>query len=72
MRKRNPWENLLRRSAMVNMQDGTAFDGVILRQDGQLLFMVNTTLYDPGAPDPVAITGEVVVQIEHVKFIQLQ
>lgn len=69
---RPKWYDLLRKSALINMHDGTAFDGVVVREDRELLFLANVTMHDPIAPEPVRLDGEVVIQSIDIKFVQLQ
>lgn len=64
-----PFRHLIASSVVVNLKTGTALAGVLVRQEGPLLFLRNVTLYAAGA-EPAPVDGEVVVERERVDFIQ--
>lgn len=59
------------RRALVNLEDGRAFDAVLFDQRGPLLILRNATLHEPGE-DPVTLDGEVVIERIKVSFIQVR
>lgn len=61
---------LVRRRVVVNTDTGQAFDGILYAQRGPLLILRNATLHEPGA-EPARLDGEVVIEREHVEFIQV-
>ncbi|SPT53791.1 Uncharacterised protein [Actinomyces bovis] len=64
-----PYRRLIASNIIINLKTGTALAGALVRQDGQLLFLRNVTLYSVGA-DPTPVDGEVVVERDHIDFIQ--
>lgn len=60
---------VVRRRVVVNLKDGRAIDGVLFKQAGPLLVLVNAHLLEPGA-DPFPLDGEAVVERSEVSFIQ--
>lgn len=64
-----PFRRLIASNVVVNLRTGTALAGALVHQDGPLLFLRNVTLYAAGA-EPSPVDGEVVVEREHVDFIQ--
>lgn len=60
---------VVRRQVVVNLLNGQAVQGVLVRQSGPLLFVANATLFEPNA-EPTALDGEVVVERDRVAFIQ--
>ncbi|AYN57579.1 RNA binding protein [Arthrobacter phage Lunar] len=65
----DPWRVVVARRCVVNLKSGRAVDGVLVGQDGPLLFLKNAVLLEQGN-EPAAIDGEAVVQASEVDFIQ--
>ena len=60
---------VVRRRVLVNLTTGQAIEGVLLRQSGPLLVVVNATLHEPNA-EPAPLDGEAVIERDRVAFIQ--
>lgn len=60
---------VVRRRVLVNLTTGQAIEGVLLRQSGPLLVIVNAILHEPNA-EPAPLDGEAVVERDRVAFIQ--
>lgn len=60
----------LRRTVIVNLVDGSAFQGVLLREVGPLLTLANASLLEPGQTDPVPLDGEIIIERANVRFVQ--
>lgn len=60
---------VVHRRVIVNLVSGKAFNGVLVRQDGPLLVLKDAELLEPGT-GPVPLDGDVVIEREHVDFIQ--
>lgn len=63
------WRRLRKTRLLVNLDNGSAVEGVLLRQRGPLLFLVDARLHEPGR-DPVRLDGEVVIERPRVLFTQ--
>ena len=61
----------VRQRALVNLDDGRAFDGILYDQRGPLLEMVDARLIDVGG-EPVQLDGRVYVERSKVSFIQVR
>lgn len=59
----------LLRHVIVNLDDGTAFAGVLYRQAGPLIVLKNASLLEPGR-EPVALDGDTLIERARVQFIQ--
>lgn len=57
---------------LVNLDDGKAFDGILYARRGPLLILREARLIEPGAEQPVAVDGEVIVERPRVSFMQVQ
>lgn len=60
---------VVRRRVVVNLKDGRAIEGVLFKQSGPLLVVVNAHLHVEGA-EPLLLDGEAVVERAEVSFIQ--
>ena len=56
---------------LVNLDDGRAFDGVMVGRRGPLLMLRQAQLIEPGS-QPIAVDGEVIVERSRVSFIQVR
>ena len=66
----SPYRRLLvSRRLIATLVDGTAIDGILLRQEGRLLIFANATQHSPGA-QPVPMDGQVIVERERVLLLQ--
>lgn len=63
------WKPLERRRAVVQLDDGTAFEGVVKSRRGPLLELVDVTVRMPGGSQQ--IDGTVVVERTRVVFVQV-
>jgi small nuclear ribonucleoprotein (snRNP)-like protein len=61
---------LVRRSVIVNLKSGRAFEGVLYAKRGPLLVLRNATMHEPGAA-PTTVDGGVVIERDQVEFIQV-
>ena len=59
----------VRRRVVVNLENGNALHGVLLRHDGPLLILRDVTYMEPGSP-PASLDGDVLVERRRVDFIQ--
>lgn len=60
----------VRERALVNLDDGRAFDGILWAKRGPLLVLRDAHLLEPGA-EPTTVDGEVVIERSRVTFIQV-
>lgn len=65
----SPWDALEARRVVVNLKSGRAVDGLVVRRTGDVLFLKNAVLLEPGA-EPAPLDGETVVERAEVDFIQ--
>lgn len=61
----------VRRNVIVNLKDGDALRGVLLRKRGPILELANVELHYAGNRGVVPVDGTVVVEREHVSFMQV-
>lgn len=61
---------LVRRRVLVNLKSEKAFRGVLWAKRGPLLVLRNAVLFE-GRRTPVRVDGEVVLERNHVDFIQI-
>lgn len=66
----DPWAPLVARRAVVNLHDGTAVDGVLVRQDGPLLVLREAVIHDGTSDGPPMADGELVVDRAQVAYLQ--
>lgn len=60
---------LLRRQVVVNLDDGSAVQGVLFAKSGPLLVVKSATLLEPQA-EPMRVDGDVVIERSKVAYIQ--
>ena len=63
------WRPLIKRRAVVQLDDGTAFDGVVMSRRGPLLVLADVTVRIAG--NAQRIDGPVVVERTRVVFVQV-
>lgn len=63
------WRPLVRRSVVVQLDDGTAFDGVAMSRRGPLLVLAEVTARFPGGQQ--RIDGQVVIERARVVYMQV-
>lgn len=56
-------------SVLVNLQDGSAFEGVLVDRRGPLLVLANAWLHQQGV-EPQGLDGQVYIERRQVSFIQ--
>lgn len=61
----------MRERAMVNLDDGRAFDAIVWAKRGPLLVLRDARLLEPGA-EPTPLDGEVIVERDRVAFMQVR
>lgn len=59
---------VLRRQAVVNLDDGTAIQGYLVSRAGPLLVLKNATVLERDV-EPVKVDGDVVIERRRVTFI---
>ncbi|MCK1813263.1 hypothetical protein MTQ13_03075 [Streptomyces sp. XM4011] len=60
---------VVRRRVIVNLTDGSAVDGVLLRRHRTLLVLADATLLTPDT-EPTRMDGELVVERSRVLYVQ--
>lgn len=60
---------LLRRQVVINLEDGSAVQGVLFEKAGPLLVVKNATLHEAGG-EPLKLDGDVVIERSRVVYIQ--
>jgi hypothetical protein len=65
-----PWRLVRARRVVVNLRSGQAIEGLLVRQEGPLLFIAEARLHE-GSDNPVVIDGQAVVERQTVDFIQI-
>lgn len=63
------WRPVVKHRAVVQMVDGTAFDGAIMSRRGALLVMSDVTARIPGGEQ--RLDGQVVVERSRVAYMQV-
>ena len=63
----SPWPIYDR--VLVNLIDGSAINGLLVRTKGRLLILNDATLFADGA-EPSALDGDVYIEREKVLFLQ--
>lgn len=63
------WRPMVKRRAVVQLDDGTAFDGVVMSRRGPLLVLADVTVRVAG--NAQRIDGPVVVERTRVVFVQV-
>lgn len=64
------WAPLVARRAVVNLHDGSAIDGVLVRRDGPLLVLREAVIHDGTSDEPPMADGELVVDRAQVAYLQ--
>lgn len=54
---------------LVNLIDGSALDGLLVEQRGQLLVLSDATLYADGA-EPAPLDGQIYIERSRVLYLQ--
>lgn len=65
-----PWRLVKARRVVLNLRSGQAIDGLLIRQDGPLLFIAEASLHQ-GGDNPTPIDGQAVVERHTIDFIQM-
>jgi small nuclear ribonucleoprotein (snRNP)-like protein len=66
------WRRWIGRRVVVNLRTGTALTGVLWRvHRGGLLSLRDAVLHDQGAPSPVRVDGEAIIELDHVDYCQV-
>lgn len=65
-----PWRLVKARRVVVNLRSGQAIDGLLIRQQGPLLFLSEARLFE-GSDQPTPIDGQAVVERQTIDFIQM-
>lgn len=69
---RRGWSRVaLARPIVVNLDDGSAVKGVLLRETRRLITLANAELLDKDSPAPVKLDGETVIDSERIRFAQI-
>jgi small nuclear ribonucleoprotein (snRNP)-like protein len=61
---------LLRREVVINLHDGTGFQGVLYRKAGHLVELRNAERLEPGR-NPVTCDGAVIIERREIQFWQV-
>jgi len=56
---------------VLNLSDGTAIEGVLWDERGDLLVMRGAVLHESGAGGPVPMDGEIIVERARLRFAQV-
>lgn len=64
-----PFRIILRRRVVVNLDDGTAIEGVLIRQTGPLLHLKDAYLHEEGV-ETRPLSGDTIIERSRVIFIQ--
>lgn len=65
-----PWRLVKARRVVVNLKSGQAVDGLLVKQEGPLLFIAEARLHE-GNESPVPIDGQAVIERPNIDFIQI-
>lgn len=67
----NPWSRLaVRRRVVVNLEGGTAMQGILYRKVGELL-VLREAVYLEAGHEPLPIDGEALIDINTVLYTQV-
>jgi len=58
-----------RKRVLVNLRDGSAFDGVLWSRTGAYLVLRSAVVIEPGG-EPTPVNGDVLVERERVAWVQ--
>ncbi|WP_237341852.1 hypothetical protein [Williamsia soli] len=61
---------LIKRRVVVNLKSGTAVAGVIVGDDPERLTLKGVEVIEPGATAPTPADGEILIDRDHVDYIQ--
>lgn len=56
---------------LVSLRSGPSISGILVRARGPLLIVAGASLHEEGAPGPVALDGETVIERGNVAFVQV-
>lgn len=62
---------ILHHRAVLNLTDGTAIEGVLWDERGELLVIRGAILHDRGAGQPVPMDGDIIVERSRLRFAQV-
>ena len=65
-----PWRLVKARRVVVNLRSGQAIEGLLVKQEGPLLFIAEARLHE-GSENPVPIDGQAVLERPNIDFIQI-
>lgn len=65
-----PWRLVKARRVVVNLRSGQAIEGLLIRQQGPLLFISEAHLHE-GSDNPTLIDGQAVIERQTIDFIQM-
>lgn len=65
-----PWRLVKARRVVVNLRSGQAIEGLLVKQEGPLLFIAEARLHE-GGENPVPIDGQAVLERPNIDFIQI-
>jgi len=63
------WRPLVKRRAVVQLDDGTSFEGVVMSRRGPMLILADVTARIPGGEQH--IDGTVIIERPRVVFVQV-
>jgi small nuclear ribonucleoprotein (snRNP)-like protein len=70
--RRRGWSRVaLARTVIVNLDDGSALRGSLIRETRRLLTFANAELREKDAPASVKLDGETVIDSERIRFAQI-
>lgn len=61
----------VRKRILVNLDNGSAFQGILWKRTGELLELKDATYLEPGQK-PVRVDGEVLIERSKVDWMQVQ
>lgn len=62
---------VVHRRVMVNLDDGSAVDGIMWDELGPLLVLRDANLHSKGSTDPTPLDGETIVDRARILFVQV-
>lgn len=65
-----PWRLVKARRVVVNLRSGQAIEGLLVKQEGPLLFIAEARLHE-GSENSVPIDGQAAVERPNIDFIQI-